>query len=138
MVSYLGSRRTQPPWWTEATWKAADDVNRNILPTYYEAKLAADEALYEASKKRAGFVGINLRPGTLTDEAAERVELGKTNSSEGKISRESVAKVAALLLESEGIKNTWLDLLNGDEEPEVAVSRVVRDGVNAAEGDSVY
>jgi hypothetical protein len=90
------------------------------------------------SKERgSGFVGINLRPGTLTLEPAGRVELGKTGHSRGTISRESVARVADLLLASEGVKNTWLDLLDGEEEMEDAVARVVRDGVDAAEGEEI-
>ena len=109
-----------------------------MLPTYYKAKIAADEVLYKASKKRQDFVGINLRPGTLTLDPPGKIEFGKTKDSRGQIGREGVAQVAALLLESEGIKNTWLDLLDGDEEPAAAVKRVVQDEVNAAEGEPVY
>src|SRR5690606_31375254 len=101
-----------------------------VLPHYYRAKLAADEVLYSVSKQKGdAFVGINLRPGTLTFEPAGRVELGKTVNSRGNVSRATVARVADLLLASEGIKNTWLDLLDGDEDAEAAVERVVRDGV---------
>jgi hypothetical protein len=138
MVSYLGSRRNKPAWWSDEAWAAAVDVNTRVLPHYYRAKLAADEVLYSVSKERgSGFVGINLRPGTLTLEPAGRVELGKTEHSRGTISRESVARVADLLLASEGVKNTWLDLLDGEEEMEDAVARVVRDGVDAAEGEEI-
>ena len=138
LVSYVASRRARPSWWDDAAWNSAQHVNNNILSTYYQAKIVADEALYEASKKRSSFVGIDLRPGTLTDDPAGNVELGKTKDSRGKVGRETVAKVAALLLESEGVKNTWLDLLDGSEDPGVAVERVVRDGVNAAEGEPVF
>jgi hypothetical protein len=138
MVSYVASRRAKPAWWTDEAWKSAEHVNKAVLPTYYQAKIVADEALYEASKKRADFVGINLRPGTLTMEPAAKVELGRTKDSRGQVSREAVAQVAALLLESEGVQNTWLDLLDGDEAPDLAVQRVVRDAVNAAEGEPVY
>jgi hypothetical protein len=138
MISYLGSRRTKPAWWSAEAWAAAVDVNTRVLPHYYAAKLAADEVLYSVSKERgSGFVGINLRPGTLTLELAGRVELGKTGSSRGRISRESVARVADLLLASEGVKNSWLDLLDGEEEVEDAVARVVREGVDAAEGEDI-
>ncbi|KAK4124500.1 hypothetical protein N657DRAFT_644739 [Parathielavia appendiculata] len=139
MVSYLGSRRNKPAWWSDEAWAAAEDVNTRILPHYYRAKLAADEELYSVSKERgSGFVGINLRPGTLTLEPAGRIELGKTGHSTGRISRESVARVADLLLASEGLKNTWLDLLDGEEEMGKAVARVVREGVNAAEGEGIF
>ncbi|KAL2144890.1 hypothetical protein VTI28DRAFT_8351 [Corynascus sepedonium] len=140
MVSYLASRRARPAWWSDDAWAAARHVNEQILPHYYRAKLAADEALYTASKEKGdgSFVGINLRPGTLTLEPAGRVELGKTVQSRGNVSRATVARVADLLLASEGIKNTWLDLLDGEEDAEVAVERVVKEGVNAAEGEDVY
>lgn len=139
MVSYLASRRTKPAWWSDKDWAAAEELNTKVLPHYYRAKLAADEALYTVSKERgSGFVGINLRPGTLTLEPAGKVELGKTKHSGGNVSRESVARVADMLLASEGVKNVWLDLLDGEEEPAQAVQRVVTEGVNAAEGESVF
>lgn len=139
MVSYLASRRSRPAWWSEEAWAAAQHLNEKVLPHYYRAKLAADEVLYSVSKQKGdAFVGINLRPGTLTFEPAGRVELGKTVNSRGNVSRATVARVADLLLASEGIKNTWLDLLDGDEDAEAAVERVVRDGVNAAEGEDVF
>lgn len=137
MVSYLASRRKQPAWWSDAEWAAAEDVNNRILPRYYQAKIAADEALYRAAKQREGFVAINLRPGTLTLEPAGGVELGRTKGSRGNVSRESVAQVADALLASEGLGNVWLDLLGGNEPIDEAVERVVRDGVDAAEGESL-
>jgi NAD(P)H-binding len=137
MVSYLASRRAKPSWWSDEAWQVAEGVNKT-LANYFQAKIAADEVLYEVSKARPGFVAINLRPGTLTDEPTGNVELGKTKNARGVASRESVAKVADLLLASEGVKNTWLDLLDGDEDPVAAVKRVVEDGVNAAEGEPVF
>jgi hypothetical protein len=138
MVSYLASRRAQPAWWSDDAWATAQHLNERILPDYYRAKLAADEALYAAAKQRPGFAAINLRPGTLTLDPAGPVELGKTGHSRGNVSRETVARVADLLLASEGVGNTWLDLLDGEEDAEKAVERVVREGVNAAEGESVF
>lgn len=139
MVSYLGSRRTKPAWWSDDAWAAAQHVNKEVLPHYYQAKVAADEALYAASKEKgSGFVGINLRPGTLTLEPAGKVELGKTRQSKGNVSRETVARVADLLLATEGVGNTWLDLLDGEEDMGKAVERVVKEGVNAAEGEGVF
>lgn len=119
--------------------KAAEEVNHKILPNYYIAKLAADEALYQESARRGeGFVGINLRPGTLTTDPAGKVELGKTRTSRGKVSREAVARVSAELLAAEGVRNSWIDLLDGDEEIGEAVRRVVAEGVDAAEEDPVH
>lgn len=139
MVSYLASRRAKPSWWSDESWQAALDINNNILPTYYQAKIAADEALHKAAKKRGSdFAGINLRPGTLTTEPAGKVELGKTKACKGNASRESVAQVAALLLETEGVKTSWIDLLDGEEDPAEAVQRVVREGIDATEGEPFF
>ncbi|KAK1767251.1 hypothetical protein QBC33DRAFT_515411 [Phialemonium atrogriseum] len=138
LVSYNSSRRTKPSWWSDESWKEALHVNNNVLASYFQAKVAADEELYKASKKRPDFAGIDLRPGTLTDEPAGKVELGKTKKSKGVVSRESVAQVAALLLESGGVKSGWLDLLDGDEDSESAVKRVIREGVDAAEGEAFF
>jgi len=139
MVSYLASRRAKPSWWSDESWEGALHVNNKILPTYYQAKIAADEALHKAAKKRGSdFAGINLRPGTLTDEPAGKVELGRTKSSGGDASRESVARVAALLLQSQAIKTSWVDLRDGDEDPAGAVERVVREGIDATEGEPFF
>lgn len=139
MVSYLASRRSKPSWWDADGWAGAEEVNTKILPTYYQAKIVADEVLYEESAKRgADFVGINLRPGTLKDEPAGKVELGKTKTSRGSASRESVAQVAAALLGADGVRNSWIDLVDGGEDVDAAVQRVVGDGVDAAEGEAIY
>jgi hypothetical protein len=139
MISYLASRRAKPSWWSEENWQQALNTNNKVLPTYYQAKVAADEALHKAAKKRGSdFAGINLRPGNLTTEPAGKVELGKTKSAQGQVSRESVAHVAALLLETEGVKTSWVDLLDGEEEPAEAVQRVVREGVDATEGEPFF
>ncbi|KAK4641797.1 hypothetical protein QC761_504000 [Podospora bellae-mahoneyi] len=138
MVSYLASRKAKPAWWSEEEWKAAQHVNNEVLPTYYKAKIAADEELYRVSRKSETLVGINLRPGTLTLEPAGKVELGRTKGSGGDVSRETVAVVADELLAREGVRNGWIDLLDGAEGVREAVERVVREGVDAAEGDPVY
>ncbi|KAM7207942.1 hypothetical protein V8F20_001736 [Naviculisporaceae sp. PSN 640] len=139
LISYLGSRKTKPAWWSEESWEEMKKVNEGVLKNYYEAKVAADEVLYEVGRKRGnGFVGIDLRPGTLVDEKAGKVELGKTKKSGGNVSRESVAKVADQLLASSEIGNVWLDLLDGEEDIDSAVGKVVRDKVDCAEGEQVY
>jgi len=139
MVSYLASRRSKPAWWSDAAWSSAVHTNEEVLPHYYRAKLAADLVLAAAAKARgAGFAAINLRPGTLADKPSSgKVELGKTKGSEGNVSRESVALVADSLLASEGVRTAWLDLLDGEEEIKTAVERVVRDGVDAMEGEEI-
>ncbi|KAK3313050.1 hypothetical protein B0H66DRAFT_569428 [Apodospora peruviana] len=137
MVSYLGSRHSKPAWWSEETWQAAVKVNKQVLPTYFQAKVAADYTLYEVAKKRESFAGICLRPGTLSDEPAGPVELGKTKLSTGKVSRESVARVADLLLANKDVKSAWVDMLDGDEKIADAVERVVKEGVDASEGEKI-
>lgn len=138
MVSYLSSRRTQPGWWDDDNWAAAQHVNTAVLPTYYQAKVAADEALYRASVRRGpSFAGINLRPGTLTDEPAGPIELGRTKGARGPASRASVARAADLLLAHPDTQTAWIDLLDGNEDPEAAVNRVVRTHVDAIEGEPV-
>ena len=82
-------------------------------------------------------MGINLRPGTLSDENSGGVELGRTPNVNGNIGREKVARVADALLAAEGVKNSWIDLVEGSEDIQQAVQRVVRDGVNAIEGEPV-
>lgn len=137
MISYIGARRRGASWWPEGEWdKFQKDVNLGYFPHYYTSKLEADEALYEASKKSSTLVGISLRPGNLTLEPAGKVTLGQTGL-KGPASRESVAKTAAALLQAEGLKNTWLDLLDGDEDIDQAVQRVVKEGVNVAKGEPV-
>ncbi|KAB5584943.1 hypothetical protein GE09DRAFT_9705 [Coniochaeta sp. 2T2.1] len=139
MVSYIMSRKEKPSWWSDESWNATLDTNQNVLPTYYKAKIAADEALHTAAKKRGSdFAGINLRPGTLTMEPAGKVELGKTKKAKGNVSRESVAKVADLLLAAEGLKTSWIDLLDGEDEPAEAVKKVVDEGIDATEGEPFF
>ena len=139
MVSYLLSRKEKPSWWSDESWQVAQHVNQNVLATYYKAKIAADETLHTAAKKRgADFAGINLRPGTLTMEPAGKVELGKTKTARGDSSRESVARVADLLLAAEGVKTSWIDMLDGEDEPAEAVRKVVDGGIDATEGEPFY
>ncbi|KAF3802542.1 UPF0659 protein [Colletotrichum gloeosporioides] len=137
LVSYLASRKTKPTWWSDDEWAGAQAVNQK-LANYFQAKVAADEVLWEESKKRGDFAGISLRPGTLTEEPAGKVEFGRTKGSRGTSSRESVAEVAALIAEQEDFKTSWVDHLDGSEDPKAAVERVARDGVDVAEGEAFY
>lgn len=143
MISHLGSRRVQPDWMSDDDWAHVQHVSNEVLPVYARAKLEADEymtALAEKRKKEpAGppFQAINLRPGLLTDQSAlGKVQLGKTRG-RGSVTREDVADVAARLLERDDTGG-WYDLLNGDEEGvQEAVERVVRDRVDAVDGEDV-
>lgn len=118
---------------------ASEKVNREILPHYYQAKLAADEHLAALAKQRADggdskFQAINLRPGTLSDEAPTgKVALGHT-SSRGKVSRADVADVAARLLERDDTRG-WIDLLSGEEPVDQAIERIVKEKIDCIEGE---
>ncbi|EFX04257.1 NAD dependent epimerase dehydratase family protein [Grosmannia clavigera kw1407] len=138
LVSYLLSRRGKASWWDDASWQKGEEVNRSTLARYYEAKLAADEALYRASQRRGSdFVAIDLRPGVLTDGPAGPVELGRTAKALGPTSRATVAAIADLLLAHPHARSAWVDVLDGTEEPTAAVNRVTREGVDAVEGEPV-
>lgn len=83
-------------------------------------------------------MGIDLRPGTLTESPRGNVTLGKNKNVKGNVSRETVAHVADAILAAEGVKSGWIDLLQGDDDINEAVAAVVRDGVDAAEGEDIY
>ncbi|KAH6608448.1 hypothetical protein Trco_001794 [Trichoderma cornu-damae] len=139
LVSYVGSRRRAAPWWSASEWEDySKNINHGALATYHQAKIAADEVLYEVSKKSPTLVGIDLRPGTLTETPKANVTLGKTKTVKGSVSRGTVAHVTDALLATDGIKSGWIDLLEGDADIDEAVTAVVRDGVDAAEGEDIY
>lgn len=54
------------------------------------------------------------------------------------MSRESVAKTVAALLEANGIKNCWLDLMDGNEDVHAAVKRCIQENVDSAKGENIY
>ncbi|KAK7538115.1 NAD(P)-binding protein [Phyllosticta citribraziliensis] len=138
MISWLGSRRVKPSWWNDADWAGVQHTFASVLPTYADAKLAADEYLVAAAAARGdGFRAINLRPGTLSDvPSSGKAELGRTSKFNGKASRELVAQTAAELLGS-GYKGGWLDLLDGEVPVKEAVEQVTREGVDVIEGEDV-
>ncbi|KAJ9419761.1 hypothetical protein QL093DRAFT_2372555 [Fusarium oxysporum] len=133
VISYINCRRERPSWWDEESWIYAQEMQRGGLLSYCQAKLAADEILLQEASTRADFSGISLRLGILSDEPAGLIELGKTTTSRGSVSRASVAEVIVLLLEHETVQTAWLDMLDGAEDIETAVERVVNDRENAAE-----
>ncbi|KAL3489731.1 hypothetical protein BJX62DRAFT_208576 [Aspergillus germanicus] len=146
LVSWLGSRRNRPSWFSDEDWAASQNVFTNVLPTYAKAKLEADEfltahAVVRAQKLAAGakispLQAICLRPGTLTDDPATgKVSLGKTRG-QGKVTREDVARVADALLARDDTQG-WYDLLGGEEEIGKAVGRVAKEGFDAVVGEDV-
>jgi nucleoside-diphosphate-sugar epimerase len=144
IVSYIASRKGRPSWWNDDDWKSAEQVNTKILPAYFAAKVEADEHLVAVAKKRndkdPSFQAINLRPGTLKDNPSTgKVTLGKT-SARGDVNRETVAEVAAALLERDDTRG-WYDLLEGDEPIDDAVARLVKekwDGIEGEDLDRIY
>jgi hypothetical protein len=146
-VSYLSSRHGRAPWWSDEDWKAAQKVNTEILPNYFQAKVAADEVLTILSQGRVAkeeedgvprnerFCGISLRPGTLTEEPAGKVKMGKIGAG-GKTSRATVAESVVTILETEGVRG-WVDVIDGDEELVEAIKSYVEEGQDAVEGEDL-
>lgn len=144
-VSYLSSRRNRASWWSDKDWETSQKVNNEILPTYFKAKVAADEVLTVLAKERyereakegvpekERFAGISLRPGTLSDEKAGGISTGKIGA-QGKISRATVAEAVRAVLETDGAKG-WIDLLDGEEGVKEGIERVVRERIDAVEGE---
>jgi hypothetical protein len=68
-------------------------VNEEIMPTYYKAKLAADETLTVLGEEK-GFQYIILRPGQLIDDKETgKVVMGQTPA-RGSVTRGDVAEVS--------------------------------------------
>jgi hypothetical protein len=146
-VSYLSSRRSRAPWWSDEDWKAAQKVNTEILPNYFKAKVAADEVLTILSQDRVQneekdgvptnerFCGISLRPGTLTEEPTGKVKMGKIGAG-GKTSRATVAESVIRVLETDGLRG-WVDIIDGDKAIETAVEKYVKEAQDAAEGEDL-
>jgi hypothetical protein len=140
-VSYLSSRRGRPSWWSDQDWETAQKTNTEILPTYYKAKIAADEVLTVLSTNRvkeeesksvpveSRFAGISLRPGTLTDEKAGGVQVGKLGAG-GKTSRATTAH--AILAALENGARGWVDVIDGDEDVNAAMQKLAKEGIDTA------
>jgi hypothetical protein len=146
-VSYLASRRGRPSWWNEDDWKAAQKINNEVLPTYYKAKIAADEVLTILAQKRneeevkngvniaERFCGISLRPGTLTDGKAGGVNIGKIGVG-GNTSRATTANAIVAALETEGAKG-WIDVVDGGEDIRKAMESLVKEGINTVDEEDL-
>jgi len=114
---------------------------------YFKAKLAADEVLTILAKERYEqevrqglpvhdqFCGVSLRPGTLTDEKAGGVQVGKLGVG-GKTSRATTAHAILAALETQGARG-WIDVIDGDEDVKTAIERVTRDGVDTADEEDL-
>lgn len=134
LVSSLSSRRNRAPWIGDSCYALIQRFNYEFMPTYYQAKLAADEVLTVLGKERSGFGYISLRPGRLTDEPETgKVSLGKTKV-QGGVSRADVAEVAARLLDHDNARG-WFDVIDGDVDIKRAVDDVVREGIDCIEGE---
>lgn len=77
-----------------------------------------DEVLYCKLKEVKGkeFVGISLRLGMLMEENEGGVEIGKMKNVKGNVGRKKVVKVVDEFLVVNGVKNSWIDLYEGDED----------------------
>lgn len=139
LVSFISSRRAAAPWWKAEEWeKHFEALTSGALANYYKAKLAADEELYKVSRGSSTLIGIDLRPPTLTLKPAGKVTLGKTPNVNGEVSRETVAKVADAFLAAEGVKNSWVDFYDGDDDIDQAVQSFISEGGDNAEGEQIY
>lgn len=136
VVSALSIRRGKASWWDDDGYALVQKINTEVMPTYYKAKLAADDVLAVEGAKRDGFGWISLRPGMLTDDAETgKVDFGKTKA-RGGVTRADVAEVGARLLEKDGVSG-WFDLLGGEEDVGAAVERVLKDKVDSIEGEDL-
>ncbi|TVY45915.1 UPF0659 protein, partial [Lachnellula occidentalis] len=55
LVSALSERRKRAPWWDDESWALVQKMNKEILPTYYVAKLASDDVLTVLGREKKGF-----------------------------------------------------------------------------------
>jgi len=142
LVSALSIRRGRASWFDDDSYDSMQKINTEVMPSYFKAKLAADETLTVLGEERVKKEGkdkfsyIILRPGALTDDPETGlISLGKTPA-RGSVTRADVADVAARLLETEGAYG-WFDLLGGNEPVVEAVARVMREGINSMEGEDI-
>lgn len=111
------------------------------LPDYHKAKVDADEYFVAWAEKRrksgdTSFQAINLRPGTLTDDAATgKVSMGHTRSS-GNVTRADVAHVAVELLERSDVRG-YVDLLNGERDAEAEILKMAAMKIDSLEGEDL-
>ncbi|KAE8440946.1 hypothetical protein EG329_006185 [Mollisiaceae sp. DMI_Dod_QoI] len=139
VISALNERRNRAPWFDDESYALMNKMNTEVMPTYYKAKLAADDVLTVEGmerNKKDGFGWISLRPGMLSDDPETgKVSFGKTRA-RGGVSRADVAEVGVRLLERDGVSG-WFDLLGGEEEVGAAIDRVLKEKVDSMEGEDL-
>jgi len=138
VISALSIRRFRASWFDDKSYAEMLNVNEKVMPTYYKAKLAADDVLTVLGEQKKGFGYISLRPGLLLDgPETGKVVMGRTMASGG-VTRGDVAEVAVELLGREGVRG-WFDMLGGPGERPIKeeVDRVLKEGVNSMEGEDL-
>lgn len=127
MVSATDLRDTSKPapsWYNDDS-KALSERMYKAIPAYMKYKRMADQELYRRKALRFTIV----RPGGLTDEPAQGVEVGRPQL--GRISRETVAKVVLACAENKGTEGMVFDCMDGDEQDvDKAVEGAVKSGVS--------
>ncbi|GAA5835785.1 hypothetical protein JCM11251_007425 [Rhodosporidiobolus azoricus] len=110
----------------------ASKKGHEAIPTYYDAKLAADRSLH----KRTTFPWIVLRPGALKDDwPTGKIKLGRTGP-QGSVTREDVAAtlLALFKLPREAGSGLALDLVQ-NVESEVEIEQAVKEAVEKGVSD---
>lgn len=72
----------------------------------------------------------------MTEGIPGGVELGKTLGVQGTASRKTVAQVISALPAAPDLQSGWIDLLDGNEDIDRAVQKVIEDSIDTAEGES--
>ncbi|EWZ85542.1 hypothetical protein BFJ70_g4021 [Fusarium oxysporum] len=139
-ILFLALRSARAPWWSEEQYRQHLS-EKSSFSHVQAARLEADEYLVALAHSRAlrggsPFQAISLRPTWLTDSpGAGRVQLGKAGAV-GNVAREDVAHVAIALLLRDDIGG-WYDLFQGDTPIQEAVDAVVKNGIDAVDGEDL-
>ena len=97
------------------------------------AKERFDEEAKKGVSEHERFAGISLRPGTLTEKPAGGVTVGRI-SARGDTSRATVAESIVAVLANDGARG-WIDVLDGEENVDAAVKRIISEGIDNVEGE---
>lgn len=91
------------------------------MAPYYDAKIAADEALLAA-----GLAHTIVRPGRLTDQPGTGlVRLGTPLPEGGEVTRDDVAAMLVAVLDEPRSAGLVFDLVNGETEPAAALAALL-------------
>jgi hypothetical protein len=99
------------------------------------AKERYDEEEKKGVPVNERFCGISLRPGTLTDEKAGGIKVGKMGVG-GKTGRATTAEAIVAALETEGAKG-WIDVVDGDDDVSAAIQKLTKEGVDAVDEEDL-